>query len=91
MGSGCITVQETIDYLNAQGRKVGAVFVRLYRPFCIKYFTDKIPKTVTKISIMDRCKENTAAGEPLRLDVISALLESGRLKDMSVVIGGRYG
>jgi pyruvate-ferredoxin/flavodoxin oxidoreductase len=91
MGSGCITVQETIDYLNTQGSKVGAVFVRLYRPFCINYFINKIPATVKKIAVLDRCKEITAAGEPLRLDVVSALVESGRIKTIDTVIGGRYG
>jgi len=91
MGSGCITVQETIDYLNSQGRKVGAVFVRLYRPFCINYFISKIPATVKKISILDRVKEITAAGEPLRLDVISALVETGRIRTIDLVVGGKYG
>lgn len=73
MGSGCITVEETVDYLNKNGRKVGAVFVRLYRPFSINYFVSKLPETVKRICVLDRCKEITAAGEPLRLDVISAL------------------
>lgn len=91
MGSGCITTQETVDYLNAQGRKVGALFVRLFRPFCINYFINKIPATVRRISVLDRCKEITAAGEPLRLDVMSALIETGRIKTIDKLIGGRYG
>lgn len=91
MGSGCITVQETIDYLNKNGRKVGAIFVRLYRPFSIKYFMSKMPQTVKRVCVLDRCKEVTATGEPLRLDVISALNETGRLHTMEKVIGGRYG
>ena len=91
MGSGCVTVAETIDYLLQQGRKVGAVFVRLYRPFSIKHFVEKIPKTCKRICCLDRCKEVTAAGEPLRLDVISALLETGRLASIERCIGGRYG
>ena len=91
MGSGCITVEETVDYLNKNGRKVGAIFVRLYRPFSIKYFASKMPETVKRVCVLDRCKEITAAGEPLRLDVISALNEVGRLKTLEKVIGGRYG
>jgi pyruvate-ferredoxin/flavodoxin oxidoreductase len=91
MGSGCITVQETIDYLNKNGRKTGAIFVRLYRPFSIKYFMSKMPETVKRVCVLDRCKEITAAGEPLRLDVISAMLEAGRLQTIEKVIGGRYG
>ncbi|CAL5970181.1 Pyruvate-flavodoxin_oxidoreductase 4 [Hexamita inflata] len=91
MGSGCITVQETIDHLNAKGQKTGAVLVRLFRPFSIKYFISKIPMSVKRICILDRCKEQTAAAEPLRLDVICALIESGRINKIERVIGGRYG
>lgn len=91
MGSACITAAETIDYLNKQGRKTGAVFVRLYRPFSIKYFISKLPATVRRICVLDRCKEITATGEPLRLDVTSALVESGRIKTIDNIIGGRYG
>jgi pyruvate-ferredoxin/flavodoxin oxidoreductase len=65
--------------------------VRLYRPFSIKYFLSKLPATVKHICVLDRCKENTAAGEPLRLDVISALVETGRIKTVDTIIGGRYG
>jgi len=91
MGSGCLTVAETVDYLNAQGRKVGAVFVRLFRPFCIKAFVERIPKTVKRVCVLDRVKEITASASPLKLDVIQALLETGRLQSMEKVIGGIYG
>lgn len=91
MGSGCLTVGETVDYLNNQGRKVGAVFVRLFRPFSMKYFVSKIPASVKRICVLDRCKEINAPGEPLKLDVIAALLETGRLNHIDRVIGGRYG
>jgi pyruvate-ferredoxin/flavodoxin oxidoreductase len=91
MGSGCLTVAETIDHLNNQGRKCGAIFVRLYRPFSIKYFISKLPQSAQRVCILDRCKENTAAGEPLRLDVMSAIIESGRITGIKKIIGGRYG
>ena len=73
MGSGCVTVEETIDYLMKSGKKVGAVFVRLYRPFDVSYFVNKVPKTCKRICVLDRCKEGTAAGNPLREDVVTAL------------------
>lgn len=74
-----------------EGRKVGAVFVRLYRPFDIKYFVNKIPATCKRVCVLDRVKEdNFAAGNPLREDVISALAECDRIANIKV-IGGRYG
>lgn len=80
MGSGCVTVQETVDYLiEKEGRKVGAVFVRLYRPFDVSYFINKIPKTCKRICVLDRVKEGTAAGNPLREDVVTALAERDRI------------
>ncbi len=86
MGSGAETVEETIDYLNKHGYKVGLVKVRLYRPFSVEAFNKVIPQTVKKIAVLDRTKEPGAIGEPLYLDVVSALC--GReIK----VIGGRYG
>lgn len=91
MGSGCITVRETVEYLNKNGRKVGVIFVHLYRPFSIKYFISKLPESVKRICVLDRCKEITAAGEPLRLDVISALVETGRIAKIEKIIGGRFG
>ncbi len=88
MGSVTDTIQETVDYLNANGSKVGMVRVRLYRPFSIKHFTEAIPETVKYVTVLDRTKESGAVGEPLYLDVVSALNEAGRNVK---VLGGRYG
>ena len=89
MGSFCDVLEEVIDYLNAHGEKVGLVKVRLYRPFSIKHFVDVLPETVEKIAVMDRTKEPGSIGEPLYLDVVSALYEAG--KTGIKVVGGRYG
>ena len=89
MGSGADAVEETINKMNSEGHKVGLLKVRLYRPFAIDSFVDAIPKTVKKIAVLDRTKEAGSLGEPLYLDVCSALLEKG-LTDIKVV-GGRYG
>jgi len=89
MGSGAETAHETVEYLSAQGEKVGLVKVRLYRPFSIRHFVESLPKSVKSIAVLDRTKEPGAAGEPLYLDVVNALFESGR-SDIKVV-GGRYG
>jgi len=89
MGSGADAVEETINKMNAEGHKVGLLKVRLYRPFAIDYFVDALPKTVKKIAVLDRTKEAGSLGEPLYLDVCSALLEKG-MTDIKVV-GGRYG
>ncbi|HJG31848.1 MAG TPA: pyruvate:ferredoxin (flavodoxin) oxidoreductase, partial [Collinsella ihuae] len=89
MGSFCDTLEEVIDYLNAQGEKVGLVKVRLFRPFSIKHFVDVLPETVKKIAVMDRTKEPGSIGEPLYQDVVSALYEAG--KTGITVVGGRYG
>ena len=88
MGSGCDAIDETIDYLVAKGEKVGAIKVRLYRPFSAKHFLAAIPATVKKIAALDRTKEPGSLGEPLYEDVATALQEAGR--DM-IVVGGRYG
>ena len=88
MGSVCDTIEEVIDYKLAQGEKVGLVKVRLYRPFVAQKFADAIPQSVKTISVLDRTKEPGALGEPLYLDVVSALAETGRHID---VLGGRYG
>ena len=89
MGSACDTICETVDYLNANGQKVGMIKVRLYRPFSAKHLIDAIPETVKKISVLDRTKESGAVGEPLYLDVVAALRES---KFATVeIVGGRYG
>lgn len=89
MGSGCDAIEETINYLAGKGEKVGLVKVHLYRPFSIKHFIAAIPASVKKIAVLDRTKESGSLGEPLYLDVCSALLETGR-SDIKVV-GGRYG
>lgn len=86
MGSACDTVDETLDYLVAKGEKVGAVKIRLYRPFSVKDFVDKIPASVKKIAVLDRTKEPGAIGEPLYMDTVCAL----QGKNISI-IGGRYG
>lgn len=87
MGSGAETVEETINYLNANGEKLGLLKVRLYRPFSVKHFIDAIPESVNKIAVLDRTKEPGAIGEPLYLDVVTALKDK---KDLTI-IGGRYG
>ena len=87
MGSGCETIEETIDYLNStRGTKYGLVKVRLYRPFDVKRFNEALPKSVKRIAVLDRTKEPGSIGEPLYLDVVAALEN----KDVRV-IGGRYG
>ncbi len=89
MGSVCDTIEETIDYLAAAGEKVGVVKVRLYRPFCAQALIDAIPDTVKYINVLDRTKEPGAQGEPLYLDVVSAL--KGTKFDAVPVNSGRYG
>ncbi|MBF0385149.1 MAG: pyruvate:ferredoxin (flavodoxin) oxidoreductase [Candidatus Omnitrophica bacterium] len=90
MASGAEACQETIDALNAKGEKLGVLKVRLYRPFSVKDFIAAIPKTVKKIAVLDRTKEPGTIGEPLYLDVVDALYESGS-SIKPVVVGGRYG
>ena len=87
MGSVSEATREVIDYLRAQGKKVGMISVHLYRPFSVKYLTAVLPASVKRIAVLDRTKEPGALGEPLYLDVVEAL--SGR-KDLTIV-GGRYG
>ena len=89
MGSVCDTIEETIDYLAAAGEKVGVVKVRVYRPFCAQALIDAIPETVKTINVLDRTKEPGAQGEPLYLDVVSAL--KGTKFDAVPVYSGRYG
>ena len=89
MGSVCDTIEETIDFLNARGEKVGMIKVHLYRPFSVKHLVDVIPDSVKTISVIDRTKEPGSLGEPLFLDVVAALKNS---KFSNVpVYGGRYG
>jgi len=95
-GSGAEAAQETVEYLNNQKEKVGVLKVHLYRPFSVAHFVQSLPKTMTKVAVLDRTKEAGAAGEPLYIDVIAALNEAqmnGALpqKQMPKVIGGRYG
>jgi pyruvate-ferredoxin/flavodoxin oxidoreductase len=74
MGSGCETAAETVDYLNERkGAKVGVLKVRLYRPFSVKRFMEALPASVKAIAVLDRTKESGALGEPLYLDVVTAL------------------
>ena len=89
MGSICDVAEEVIDYLNAHGEKVGLIKVRLYRPFRADKLLAAIPATCKKIAVLDRTKEPGAQGEPLYLDVVTALANAGKT-DVSV-IGGRYG
>ncbi len=88
MGSVYETVCETVDYLNAQGKKVGAVNVHLYRPFSGRRLLEAIPESCQKIAVLDRTKEPGAEGEPLYLDVKNVFSESDR---SPVIVGGRYG
>lgn len=89
MGSSTETISETVDYLVKNGKKVGVVKVRLYRPFSAKHLLKALPKTTQRITVLDRTKESGAVGEPLYTDVCSALFENG-VSNIRV-IGGRYG
>jgi pyruvate-ferredoxin/flavodoxin oxidoreductase len=96
MGSGAETVEETVHYLASKGEKVGVVKVRLYMPFSRKAFIGCLPKTVKKIAVLDRTKEPGSLGEPLYLDVRTAIgeamhLKEANFKDYPVIVGGRYG
>ena len=89
MGSGAETAEETANYLNAKGEKVGVLKVHLYRPFPTKAFIDALPKTIKTLQVLDRTKESGATGEPLYLDVVATLAEAG-ISNIKV-LGGRYG
>ena len=93
MGSATETAHETIDWLVAQGQRVGVLKVRLFRPFSLSHFMDALPPSVRSIAVLDRTKEPGALGEPLYQDVITALAEApaSALDRRPVVIGGRYG
>ena len=88
MGSVCQALEETVDYLNAAGRKVGVLEVHLYRPFSAKYFFNVMPKSVQRIAVLDRTKEPGSLGEPLYLDVCSLYKDCD---NAPTIIGGRYG
>jgi pyruvate-ferredoxin/flavodoxin oxidoreductase len=94
MGSAYQTLKPVVDYLNANGEKVGVILQRLYRPFPVEALLAKIPATATKIAVLDRTKEPGSNGEPLFLDVEAALGEayaSGKRQRLPIVTGGRYG
>ena len=96
MGSGADTVHETVDYLNSQGAKLGVLKVRLFRPFAIDAFVSALPITVRNIAVLDRTKEVGSVGEPLYLDIVTALAEAKAAGNRPSaidpkVIGGRYG
>ena len=88
MGSICDTAEQAVDYMNANGHKVGLVKVHLYRPFANDYFFKVLPKTVKKIAVLDRLKAPGAPGEPLYLDILSAFYGK---QDAPLIVGGRYG
>lgn len=89
MGSGCEAIEETIDYLNSKNIKLGLIKVRLYRPFSINKFVEKLPKTCKYLTVLDRTKESGSIGEPLYLDVLAALQEN-KINNIQI-FGGRYG
>jgi pyruvate-ferredoxin/flavodoxin oxidoreductase len=96
LGSGGDTTTEYVDWALARGEKIGVLQVRLYRPFSIKHFINALPKTVKKIAVMDRCKEAGAPGDPLYLDVITAMREAedqgiSHFATAPKVVAGRYG
>ena len=88
MGSVCDTIKETVDYLNAQGNRVGVISVHLYRPFSAKYFLRVMPKSVKNIAVLDRTKEPGALGEPLYMDIKTIYAEDPNAPG---IVGGRYG
>lgn len=95
MGSGAETAHETVEYFAAKGEKIGVIKVRLYRPFSISQFIKSLPLSVKSIAVLDRTKEIGATGEPLYLDIVSALNEENEKNTlpfkMPKIIGGRYG
>jgi pyruvate-ferredoxin/flavodoxin oxidoreductase len=88
MGSGCETISEVVDYLNAKGEKVGLLEVHLYRPFSSDFMLNQIPKSVKKIAVLDRTKEPGSNGEPLYIDVKNAYYD---VENAPSIVGGRYG
>ena len=88
MGSVIDVVEETVDYLNSKGEKVGLVKVRLYRPFSIERLLNTIPDTVKKIAVLDKTKEPGSIGEPLYLDVVRAFYGK---ENAPMIVGGRFG
>jgi len=88
MGSITETIKEVIDYLNAQGEKIGLISVHLYRPFSAKYFFNVLPESVKRICVLDRTKEPGATGDPLYLDIRDIFYERA---NKPIIVGGRYG
>ncbi len=94
MGSGCDVAEETVNYLVAQGEKVGVLKIRLFRPFSTEHFLAALPASVRTIAVLDRTKEPGSVGEPLYQEVLTGLAESvatGKLAAMPRIVGGRYG
>ncbi len=94
MGSAVQTAKQTAEWLIQQGEKLGVVAIRLYRPFPAQAFLDALPESVKKIAVLDRTKEPGSLGEPLYLDIVSALMEALQQKkrhQLPLIIGGRYG
>ena len=95
MGSGAETAHETVDWLNAQGEQVGVLRVRLFRPFSLEAFNEALPVSVEHLAVLDRTKEPGAVGDPLYLDVVTALQEirdgDGSSRTLPRVVAGRYG
>ncbi|MCL1925498.1 MAG: pyruvate:ferredoxin (flavodoxin) oxidoreductase [Defluviitaleaceae bacterium] len=88
MGSACETIAETVDYLMAKGEKVGVLNVRLFRPFSVAHFLKEMPKTVERISVLDKSKDPGAIGEPLYQDVCTVYFSEA---NRPLIVGGRYG
>lgn len=91
LASGAEAARETAEALAANGERVGVLQVHLYRPFDIESFVNAIPPSVSKIAVLDRCKEPGASGEPLYLDVVAAFNEKRSMRPMPTIVGGRYG
>ncbi len=91
MGSGAETAGETAEYLSGKGEKVGVIKVRLYRPFSVEHFIKALPTNVKSIAVLDRTKEPGSAGEPLYMDVVTAISEGWKQPARPTMIGGRYG
>jgi pyruvate-ferredoxin/flavodoxin oxidoreductase len=88
MGSGCEAAEETVNYLNSKGEKVGLVKVRLFRPFSAKHLLNAVPATAKRVAVLDRTKESGSFGEPLFIDVCSVFQNA---HDDRIIVGGRYG
>ncbi|MDG1754866.1 MAG: hypothetical protein P8H65_07795 [Rhodothermales bacterium] len=91
MGSGAETVEETVNWMVARGEKVGAIKVRLFRPFSVDHLMSAVPTTVKAIGVLDRTKEPGSVGEPLYQDVVTGFAENALTRPMPKIIGGRYG